>query len=141
MISDPAGSSLKVMGRRSATVSAGPMPGNTPTAVPSVTPIRAKSRFPGSMATSRPLPSAAKLSIPPSKQVADELQKPCACRCQEPDQPRRLGGRRLLERPGWKHELQGEREYQPDGEGQNNAERIGEPKPFPAEGARGTGKH
>ena len=36
MISEPAGSSLKVIGSSSATVSAGPMPGSTPTAVPSM---------------------------------------------------------------------------------------------------------
>ena len=41
MISEPAGSSLKVTGSSSATVSAGPMPGSTPTAVPSSTPISA----------------------------------------------------------------------------------------------------
>src|SRR5688572_4663509 len=38
------GSSEKVTGRSTATVSAGPMPGNTPTAVPSVTPTNAQSR-------------------------------------------------------------------------------------------------
>ena len=38
------GSSPNVMGRRSATVSAGPIPGSTPTAVPSVTPANAQAR-------------------------------------------------------------------------------------------------
>jgi hypothetical protein len=41
MISEPVGSSLKVTGRRSATVKAGPIPGSTPTAVPRNTPTRA----------------------------------------------------------------------------------------------------
>src|SRR6187402_1788686 len=39
------GSSPNVTGRRSATVSAGPMPGSTPTAVPSVTPANAQARW------------------------------------------------------------------------------------------------
>ncbi len=54
MMSEPAGSSLKVIGSSSATVSAGPMPGSTPTAVPSSTPISANSRFIGCSATVRP---------------------------------------------------------------------------------------
>src|SRR5690349_20437943 len=39
------GSTLKVIGRRSAMVSAGPRPGSTPIAVPSVVPTRHHSRF------------------------------------------------------------------------------------------------
>ena len=58
MISEPAGSSLKVTGSSSATVSAGPMPGSTPTAVPSSTPISANRRFIGCKATVRPWASA-----------------------------------------------------------------------------------
>src|SRR5512138_2808088 len=58
MMSEPAGSSLKVTGNSSATVSAGPMPGSTPTAVPSSTPINAYSRFIGCSATTRPWPRA-----------------------------------------------------------------------------------
>jgi hypothetical protein len=38
------GSRLNVIGSSSATVKAGPMPGSTPTAVPSVTPTSAHSR-------------------------------------------------------------------------------------------------
>ena len=42
----PTGSSkLNVIGSSSATVNAGPMPGSTPTSVPSVTPAAASSRF------------------------------------------------------------------------------------------------
>jgi hypothetical protein len=40
MISDATGSKLKVIGSSSATVAVGPMPGSTPTMVPSVTPSR-----------------------------------------------------------------------------------------------------
>src|SRR5262245_12587560 len=58
MMSDPAGSSLNVTGSSSATVSAGPMPGRTPTAVPSSTPINANRRFIGCSAMRRPWPSA-----------------------------------------------------------------------------------
>src|SRR5690349_20352959 len=54
MLMEPAGSSLKVIGRSRATVSAGPMPGRTPTAVPRRTPMSAKSRFIGWMATVSP---------------------------------------------------------------------------------------
>src|ERR1700742_4591589 len=44
----PTGSSkLNVIGSSSATVNAGPMPGSTPTRVPSVTPSAASSRFSG----------------------------------------------------------------------------------------------
>ena len=39
------GSSLYVTGSSSATVRAGPIPGSTPTAVPSGTPSNAQSRF------------------------------------------------------------------------------------------------
>ena len=45
-----AGSSRNVIGSSSATVSAGPMPGSTPTAVPIVTPTNAHSRLPGVIA-------------------------------------------------------------------------------------------
>jgi hypothetical protein len=54
MMSEPAGSSLKVTGSSSATVSAGPIPGSTPTAVPSSTPMSANSRFIGCRAIVRP---------------------------------------------------------------------------------------
>src|SRR5262245_31236875 len=63
MISEPAGSSLKVTGSSRATVSAGPMPGRTPTAVPSITPINANNRLVGCSAMLSPCPSAASASI------------------------------------------------------------------------------
>src|ERR671912_1708939 len=69
MMMEPAGSSLNVIGRSRATVSAGPMPGRTPTAVPRKTPISANSSFEGSRATRKPWPSAAKASmVRPSQQ-------------------------------------------------------------------------
>src|SRR5882757_3208789 len=51
------------MGRSSATVIAGPMPGSTPTAVPSSTPIAAYSRFIGVAASAKPWSSQLKLSM------------------------------------------------------------------------------
>jgi hypothetical protein len=41
MMKAPIGSSFEVSGKSMATVSAGPMPGSTPTAVPKLTPISA----------------------------------------------------------------------------------------------------
>jgi hypothetical protein len=52
-----------VIGKSSATVSAGPMPGSTPTAVPSSTPISANKRFIGWIATARPFNRETKASI------------------------------------------------------------------------------
>src|SRR5690348_6447643 len=49
-----AGSSLKVIGSSIATVSAGPMPGSTPTAVPMVTPMSAHIRLAGVSASPNP---------------------------------------------------------------------------------------
>src|SRR5215510_14550824 len=57
------GSTLNVMGRRSAMVSAGPSPGNTPIAVPSVVPTRHQSRFCGVSATAKPFASWDKTSM------------------------------------------------------------------------------
>src|SRR3954452_2439562 len=53
-ISAADGSSRNVMGSSNATVSAGPMPGSTPTAVPIVTPINAHIRFAGVSAPAKP---------------------------------------------------------------------------------------
>src|SRR5215813_7193965 len=57
------GSTLKVIGRRSAMVSAGPSPGSTPIAVPSVVPTRHHSRFIGVSATAKPLRSCENASM------------------------------------------------------------------------------
>ena len=55
MMNAPVGSSkLNVSGSSSAIVSAGPMPGSTPTNVPSGTPSSANSRFSGSSTVPKP---------------------------------------------------------------------------------------
>ena len=50
-------------GSSSATVSAGPMPGSTPMAVPTVTPSADQNRLIGVSATAKPWPSAASVSM------------------------------------------------------------------------------
>src|SRR5215470_13569575 len=57
------GSTLKVIGRRSAMVSAGPRPGSTPMAVPSVVPTRHHMRFIGVSATAKPFINWEKASM------------------------------------------------------------------------------
>ena len=57
------GSTLKVIGSSSAMVSAGPSPGSTPIAVPSVAPTRHHSRLIGVSATAKPLRSCEKASM------------------------------------------------------------------------------
>src|SRR5262245_64430321 len=57
------GSTLKVIGSNSAMVSAGPRPGRTPIAVPSVVPTRHHNRFIGVSATAKPLRSWEKASM------------------------------------------------------------------------------
>src|SRR5687768_16916067 len=54
MISAETGSKLNVIGSRSAIVAVGPMPGSTPTAVPSTTPMKQYSRFSRRRAVSSP---------------------------------------------------------------------------------------
>src|SRR5882724_11154846 len=57
------GSTLKVIGSSSAMVSAGPRPGSTPMAVPSVVPTRHHIRLTGVSATAKPFISCEKASI------------------------------------------------------------------------------
>ena len=57
------GSSVNVAGSNSATVKAGPMPGSTPTAVPSVTPANAHARCGNVSALANPWLSACSVSI------------------------------------------------------------------------------
>src|SRR5262245_61465437 len=57
------GSTLNVIGRRSAMVSAGPSPGSTPMAVPNVVPTRHQSRFCGVSATAKPFASWERTSM------------------------------------------------------------------------------
>src|SRR6185369_8299005 len=75
-------STLAVMGSNMATATAGPMPGNTPTAVPSTQPTKAHSKFAGVIAVTKPCRSALRISIsePPragqTRQVdAEELSE------------------------------------------------------------------
>jgi hypothetical protein len=56
------GSRLKVTGSSTATVMAGPMPGNTPIAVPSVAPTKAHRRLLRANALTKPPPSACRVS-------------------------------------------------------------------------------
>src|SRR5919106_5888592 len=64
MMKAAVGSRLKVTGSSRATVSAGPIPGSTPTAVPRVTPTIAHNRLKGVSATAKPLASAPRVSMP-----------------------------------------------------------------------------
>src|SRR5690349_11132552 len=54
MISAPTGGRPKVIGSSMATVAIVPMPGSTPTSVPTSAPIRQSSRFIGEKATPKP---------------------------------------------------------------------------------------
>src|SRR5688500_3097519 len=54
MIKAPVGSRPYVIGSSRATVIAGPIPGRTPTAVPTITPMRARSRLSGVAAVAKP---------------------------------------------------------------------------------------
>src|SRR3990172_3286881 len=75
MMSAPVGSSFTVSGSSIATVSAGPTPGSTPTAVPSVTPMNPHSRLSGFSATSKPESSALKVSTSDSR-AAEQRREP-----------------------------------------------------------------
>src|SRR5213080_2737704 len=66
------GSTLKVIGKRSAMVSAGPSPGSTPMAVPRVVPTRHHRRFIGVSATAKPLSSCGKASMSASLAATDD---------------------------------------------------------------------
>src|SRR3954464_2519913 len=62
-IIDAVMSTLAVMGSSMATATAGPMPGSTPTAVPSTQPTKAHSRLTGLIAVAKPCRSEAKMSM------------------------------------------------------------------------------
>src|SRR6266568_6570813 len=66
MISAPTGGSPKVIGSSIATVAMVPMPGSTPTSVPTRAPIRHIRRLIGDNATTNPCARLAKRSITPS---------------------------------------------------------------------------
>src|SRR6185436_4313578 len=79
MMIAPVASSEKVSGSSSATVIAGPIPGSTPTAVPSSTPITAYIRFIGVAASAKPCSSQLKLSM-----SENPVQNACGQRDSEP---------------------------------------------------------
>src|SRR3954471_24740739 len=62
-IMDAVMSTLAVMGSSMATATAGPMPGSTPTAVPSTQPTKAHSRLTGLIAVANPCRREAKMSM------------------------------------------------------------------------------
>src|SRR5438045_1362191 len=68
-------STLKVIGSSKAMVSAGPSPGRTPIAVPSVVPTRHHRRFIGVSATAKPLRSSEKASISAALQADQALDR------------------------------------------------------------------
>src|SRR5919108_2900782 len=76
MMKAPVGSKLNVRGRSSATVSAGPIPGSTPTSVPSVTPTDAKSRFSGVRAVPNPAARSPRTSMDVGGDLEDQSQDP-----------------------------------------------------------------
>src|SRR6476661_671664 len=78
MISAPTGGKPKVMGSSIATVAMVPMPGSTPTSVPTSAPIRHSRRLTGVRATPKPRDRLEKSSnIPPSlhQETREELQR------------------------------------------------------------------
>src|ERR1700737_1230214 len=84
MISAPTGGRPKVMGSSIATVAMVPMPGNTPTSVPTSAPIRQSKRLIGENATPKPRARLEKRSaITPSldQETREKLQR----------QPQRIG--------------------------------------------------
>ena len=62
-IIDAVASTLAVIGNNIATAVAGPMPGNTPTAVPKAQPTKAHSRLIGVPAVAKPCSSEFQMSI------------------------------------------------------------------------------
>src|ERR1700712_620663 len=89
MMNAALGGRLYVRGSSRATVIAGPMPGSTPTAVPSSTPITAYSRFIGVAACSKPCSSQFRLSI-----SENPVQNACGQRKSEPGVERVEAGSR-----------------------------------------------
>src|SRR5690606_10968845 len=82
-------STLAVIGSSMATVVAGPMPGKTPTAVPSAQPTKAHSRLVSDSAVSKPCSRAFSVSI-----MAAASSDPARAR-----QPRQADGQKLREEP------------------------------------------
>src|SRR4051812_11040399 len=136
MMNAAVGGSENVIGSSSATVSAGPIPGSTPTSVPSVTPAAASSRFSGVRTSAKPsIRLAAKTSKsdaprpgrqlhvePFAERVAGddaeaEADDHVAHRLVGAEQPRREpyehgGGERVTERAEQQHVADEQREQQ-----------------------------
>src|SRR6478672_4750295 len=76
-IIDAVMSTLAVMGSSIATATAGPMPGSTPTAVPSTQPAKAHSRLIGLTAVAKPCIRALKVSMsePPGLRQARQVDR------------------------------------------------------------------
>src|SRR5688500_12558868 len=74
LTSAPVGSSFTVSGSSSATVSARPTPGSTPTKVPSVTPMKPHIRFIGCSATPKPAISAFRASMSDARAAEDRRE-------------------------------------------------------------------
>src|SRR5688572_16480576 len=79
MMNAAVGSRYAVTGNNSAMVSAGPIPGSTPIAVPSAEPTRAQNRLIGCRATLKPLSreSSVPMSESHCRQQAAELDSEC----------------------------------------------------------------
>src|SRR5262245_58880107 len=76
------GSRPKVTGNSTATVSAGPMPGRTPIAVPSVVPISAHERFATVSAPANPAPSESSVLTGPRARPSAALRARTSSRSQ-----------------------------------------------------------
>src|SRR4030095_8194405 len=74
-IIDAVASTCDVIGSSIATVSAGPMPGSTPTAVPSVEPSSAQNRLIGVSAVAKPEASELRISIDDRSQPSRAQQR------------------------------------------------------------------
>ena len=70
-------STFAVIGSSIATATAGPMPGSTPTAVPSAQPTKAHSRLTGVIAVAKPCSSALRMSMsePPGGRQARQVDR------------------------------------------------------------------
>src|SRR4051812_6843239 len=86
-IMDAVISTFAVIGSSIATATAGPMPGSTPTAVPSTQPTKAHSRLTGVIAVAKPPMSALKMSMRRSSDPAAGRQS------------RQVDGKELREHP------------------------------------------
>src|SRR5262245_19821066 len=78
MISAPSGGAPYVIGRSTAIVAIGPMPGSTPIAVPSMTPMKQKPRLTGVTAAPNPVARWPKISIsadPNRDRLAEQIDE------------------------------------------------------------------